>query len=474
MNVAALKVLLVVSLSFGLVVDGFAAGRKPYGGELILPMRHFVGVHAPQHAVDVSGRLGAELAHCRLMRRVSDGTIAGNLAESWTYRQGKKSLVMEVRLRRGGTFHNGVSIAAKHVVRSLRKYQTLGRNAWVKEHVRELAFKELDPRTVRVTAPTRRGRIAATKRIVEELLARPELSVVHTSRRRAITTGCGPFKPEVREGTSILLKAFKGHPLGRPWLEQIRLRTFSDPLKEVKLFTHQKLDMTFVGSDELANTPAESLKGYTTLFLIPAPYLRIDRHAGLRRRIYQQLMRKHLGKDIESYGISSRANGLWPEALTPSRMRPPTAKPTTLEGPITVAYPRADSELRRVAATVRDVLRESFSGVEVSSPPAEGLTLEYAVTASRPAWDFAVVLLDWSAHTPEQAAAEAKTKLQLAGNLRPKSFYTADVTNWAKKQNNRLVAIPLLHIERKLHHSGRTTFVPAIDVPRLSDSWMVP
>jgi MarR-like DNA-binding transcriptional regulator SgrR of sgrS sRNA len=474
MNVAILKVLLVVSLSFGLVLDGFGAGRKPYGGELVLPMRHLVGVHAPQHAVDVSGRLGAELTHCRLMRRGSDGTIGGDLAESWTYGQGKKSLTMDVRLRRGGTFHNGVSIAAKHVVRSLRKYQTLGRNAWLKEHVRELAFKELDPRTVRVTAPTRRGRITATKRIVEELLARPELSVVHSSRRRAITTGCGPFKPQVREGASMLLNAFEGHPLGRPWIEQIRLRTFPDPLKEVHLFGAKKLDMTFVGSDEFAATPAQSLKGYTTLFLIPAPYLRSDRRAGLRRRIYQQLLRKNLGKDIESYGISSRANGLWPEALTPSRKRPPTAKEASLEGPIVVAYPRADAELRRVAATVRDVLRASFSDIDVSSPPAAGLTLEDAVTASRPAWDFALVPLNWSAHTMEQAAAEAKTRLQLGGNLRPKSFYTSDITNWAKKQNNRLVAIPLLHIERKLYHSGRTTLVPAIDVPRLSDSWMVP
>lgn len=136
-----------------------------------------------------------------------------------------------------------------------------------------------------------------------------------------------------------------------------------------------------------------------------------------------------------------------------------------------IHFPRGSDEWRLVAASVRDTLQRHF-GTTVSALPADGLTPYTASSARRPPWDFALVVLDWSAHTQEQAAYEAMVALDLP-DLPPSSYFAGHVKAWASKQNARLRAIPLLHVERKLFHKGRSALAPGVEIPRLSDSWVI-
>jgi len=465
MRIALLIGLTLSFVSFGQETD--AAGRRPYGGQLTIPLRHAGGIWSPhQKAVDVSGRMGAELAHCRLLRVGSRDQLVGELAESWTFKASKKSATLEVNLRRGGTFHNGEPILARHVENSFKRYKGLGGAEWLKELLREISVRKRDPRTLRFTAPTRRGGHQITEKRLTDLLARPELAILHINRNRV--SGCGPYRPD---GASLLLKAFDGHPLGRPWIDRVRVKRFSNPSEEETLFVYRTLDVSFIASHKYVDASSEAIKAYSTLFLLPAPYLRGNNQVELRRKIFHLMRRYPLAGRVKRHGNASTADGIWPRPLS-TLGKPPKPRSGVLSGDLEIAYPKGDEELRKIAALVRDVMKTSFQVESVSSPPISGLSLEKAVQTDRPGWDFALVLLHWSAHTPEQAIFEAKVKLGLKESLSAKDFFEgARVQGRASVWNRRLPAIPLLHIERKIHHWGDVVFAPSVETPHVSDSW---
>ncbi|MFO0747395.1 MAG: hypothetical protein U1F43_17260 [Myxococcota bacterium] len=65
---------------------------------------------------------------------------------------------------------------------------------------------------------------------VMALLARPEAAVLHGGRPVS-GAGCGPFRAASATPDSsgrLLLQAFAGHPEGRPWLDQIRVKVQAD------------------------------------------------------------------------------------------------------------------------------------------------------------------------------------------------------------------------------------------------------
>ena len=445
-----------------------AAGRKPYGGSLTVPLRHVGGVLDPhQKAVDRSGRLGAELAHCRLLRAGANERIEGELAESWQFKARGKRGTLEVGLRRGGSFHNEQPILARHVEHSLKRYKGLGGERWLKDLLREVEVERPDPRTLRLTVPTRRGGHATTQRRLLRLLARPELAVVHVNRGRL--SGCGPFQPSTRRN---VLQAFNGHPLGRPLLDSIHLKSLTDPKEEEILYRDGTLDMSFVGNRELVRGLSANVKAYSTLLLLPAPYLRVAGRSKLRHTLYRLMKRQPLSRRIKRHGAAVIADGIWPRALS-AMGRPPRHPAGTLNGEIAIAYPKGNEELRKVAALVRDVVRQSFNLTNVSSPPVAGLTLREAIDAERPNWDFALVLLHWSAHTPDQAIFEAKVKLDLQDSLSAKDFFVgARVRSRASRWHRTLPAIPLLHIERRAHHREDLTVAPSVGEPDFSNSWI--
>ena len=448
-----------------------AAGRKGYGGALKVPLKHTGGIVDPhRRAIDPSGRLGAELAHCRLLRRDASGRLIGELAEdAWSFRSEGNRGTLELRIRRGATFHDGTRISIKHIESSLKRYKSTGGNMWLRELLREIAIKRSGRRTVLLTVPMQRGGHKGTEERLLELLSRPELAITNVVRGQ--TSGCGPYMPR---GRSNVLRAFKGHPLGRPWIDAVHIKVMETDTEESILYRDRKLDMSLVGSRDHVGGTSQGLKAYATLFLIPSPMLRTRGRELLNFRlaVYHALKKGSLLNNVNHQGAVRVAEGLFPRAFSARRI--PSTRGGEWSDDLVIAYPEEHEKLRRPAALIRDILKRSVAGGSVSSPPVAGLTVEKAVNAVRPAWDFALVMFEWAAHTDAQAIMEARFRLKLGNSPTPANFFQGArlKTYGPSLWNKNVPVIPLLHFERNVHHRKALHIEPSVETPDLSNSWL--
>lgn len=441
-----------------------SAGRIPYGGTLEVPMRTFTGIHDPHLATTPSGRLGARFTHCHLLRRTPQGRVEGELAkDSGTF----KGNTLTLDLRRGPTFHDGKHIGTRAVQKSLRRFASVGASPWLKQLVAALRMKRTSGHTLEIEAPGRRP----SQRVLSELLARPELAVVRRSRGGGIT-GCGPWRVIEQEANSMQLQSFEGTPRGRPWIKHLTLRRYPTAQREADAFRLKSLDFTGVRSPRYRSQASLSTRAYTSIFLVPARWLRGLKETAKRHAIARAVETSagELRSRVDSLKVLDPPAGIWPQALSPSRIKRARSKRGKLQRDLVLHFPAGDEEMSLLAATLRSTLEREL-GVSVRRFEEEGLSAERASSARRPAWDLALVRIDWAAHTKEQAAFEASVRLGLEP-IRIVHFFAGATSVWASKQNTRLPVIPVLHLERALFHKGRGHLVLGPEHPALSDSWI--
>lgn len=194
-----------------------------YGGRVQLAVPSLPRSLAPARPADAGARLTAGLVHETLVR-VEDGTTVPAIAERWSAGAGGREwrLALSPRAR----FHDGAALGAPDVVRSLRRYLRSDSTA-----AAVLAERLEGGVAYRAGHGAELPGLAAADGALVLRFARafPRPLAPLAAAAAAITgsrgDGCGPFAPAVFDpGRRLELVAAADHPLGRPFLDGVRLR----------------------------------------------------------------------------------------------------------------------------------------------------------------------------------------------------------------------------------------------------------
>jgi hypothetical protein len=405
--------------------EASAAGRRPYGGAIDIPVRDFSGLVDPHLVETRSGRLVASLVHLHLFRMRDDAPVPELAADLGTYVSDR--LILSLAPAR---FHDGTPVTAADVVASLRRIARLGDASPVGRLVAALEVSERDPATVVIAAP--RGSHPDELRL---LLARPEVAIC---RGGAPQLGGGPFRLGRDGGDIRVLVAWEGHPEGRPFLQEVRL--LSTPVdRESVAFADGRLGLT---SEPLVGpAPDRMLRargGLATWFLVFHPRFRADPIRGLSRAL---ILGARVPRFIEGRAMAGELP--FPEALSPVPRLELAATPT-IRPSLVLAYPPNEPGAAELGRAVRDALRPLSPDARVV--PAPGLSLEAARRDASPSWDMAIVRRDWAALSKSQAAHELARAFALEGPS-PADVLARRVTEWGRGVVERQAVIAVAHLE---------------------------
>ncbi|MEZ4266791.1 MAG: ABC transporter substrate-binding protein [Myxococcota bacterium] len=445
-----------------------AAGRRPYGGVVRVALPGLGGLDDPRALTQPGARWLASWTHCRLFRVDGRGRVRAELARDGGEMRGR---TLTLRLVDGAQFHDGAVATATDVVQSL---QSLTRSppkdaagAALAEMIAALEVRALDPATVEIRGPSR-----TDPHTIRRLLARPEAAILHGGTA-ARGHGCGPFRPSNGSASGVELVAHPGHPEGRPWLDRLEIAVRPDPRAQSAAFADGEVDLTpSIASRDRRD--AASLRGaLATVYAVVAPSLRGDDARVLRRNISALASEARLVRHSE--WPAEHAESLWPTLLSPAPAAPPATGPALPQPVLVIAYPEGNASLAELARALRDALAP-LSLTPARAVAVAGLDLRGAVTAKAPPWQLAVVSHEWQALDVEQAALELARALDRPG-LTATDALTGRGRGYAAAQNEAAPAIPLLHLERPLHHrswlilDGGTSAATGVD---LGDAWRRP
>jgi MarR-like DNA-binding transcriptional regulator SgrR of sgrS sRNA len=428
----------------------------------VLPVSDFLGVADPHQARGPSQRLAAQLAHCQLLGRDARGRVVRHLAGKWRW----DGDALTLRLTAGARFHDGTPITAGDAAASLARLQALQTTAPLGPLVGQLraTVPPAEPLTLVLTAP--RG---AKRQAVERLLARAEVAVLRGGQPGP-GRGCGPYRPERVDGEQMLLRAFEGHPVGRPRLDALVLRRLARADEQVQQFTFRALDLCFEASHRLRRVPSLEVGARSTVFLVPAPALRGPAQRTRRRAIAAAATGAPLGRYV-GWDVAL-ARGPWPQGLAPSDALIPRGAPSLALERLVIAYPAGHPELESLAVVLRDRLAAELpAGTEARAVALPGLTFAAAAGAERAPWDLALVLHDWAATTRDEAAWEA-AQLLGGGGLTPAAVLSGRIRGWAQRviEGARLIAV--VHVRRPVFHRPPLHLSAAPGLPDLAEAWL--
>jgi hypothetical protein len=459
-----LKRALPLCLAIGLAGEVQAAGRRPYGGSIQVPVAGFQGFADPHHAETPSDRLGALVAHCRLLAETPAGRFTGELAEGPGSFSGR---TLTLTLREGSVYQDDTPVVAADVVASLDRLRGLGRAGALGTALEGLVFEAPDPRTVRVTGPS-----GTEVRLLRRWLARPEASVLRGGHPGPLR-GCGPFLPFDANGERVVLRPFDRHPLGRPWLDGVVLVRTPSPPAELQAFLYGGIHLALEPNPRYRGLTGPAPSAWSTVFLVPNPRLRSKgaTNRAIRAALHRQILEARLERFVGYQ--ASPARHPWPDALLPAGVRvPETREPATLNS-LTIAYPQGEEELERLARALRDALKGNL----LTAPRAiavEGLGVASAVNATDPAWDLALVMHHWAGQSAAEAAIELGDRLALP-RPEPGAYWRGDLAPWVERVVGEAWTLPVIHVERPV--KVKDPFQIAVlrgGLPDLSESWARP
>lgn len=452
---AALAAVAGVALMASGAAEG--AGRRPYHGQVTLPVGGLLGATDPHAVRDPDDRVLASLVHARLLAPDGAGGVVPELADP-PAPSGRGLLFTLVD---GATFHDGSLLRPADVVASLARAAQVADKAGLGALLAALTVTEVDGKVL-VTPP--RGAAPAE---VLALLARPEAAILEGGRPGA-GRGAGPFRPAGDGARAWRLEAFAGAARGRPWLDAVQLERVADGEAERTAFAYGELDLSYQDSARGRRVGRLVPSGKVTYLAIPNPRYGGDAASDLRRAVAVLAARARLGRFVEARAVEG--DGLWPPAIGPieDAVPAPAAAPTLPA--LTIAYRADDRELGDLARALRDTLRPLVTGT-ARVLPVPGLDAAAARAARSPDWDFALVRHVWAATTPSQAALELATVVGLAPPD-ASSVLAGDVRRWAELTARRARAIPVLHCDAPLLvRPGLEVAPEAPGVPDLADGW---
>ncbi len=439
-----------------LIAQANAAGRRPYGAAIEVPVRDFAGLGDPFLAETRSARLVASLVHGHLLR-MADGTVMPELATSVGTWSGD---TLTLTIADTARFHDGRVVEPSDVIASWKRLQSLGDQSPVGRLAQAVQVSDLGFRNVAFTA---RG---ANADEVRALLARPEVAIL--SRGQA-GLGCGAFKPVPGEGDRRTLVAWEGHAQGRPWLQEVRLRRVSAEREEAA-FRFGEVELGFEPPRVASATTSSVRGGWTSWLVVFHPRWRGANAQGFRGWVHAAALDARLGRYVD--GRSLPADVPWPEGLSPVTPTPIGARAGIGRDELVVAYLDGDTESAELAKVVRDVVRPA-TRIDARVMPVRGLDFSNTRSAGDPPWDMALVRIEWASLTRAQAAHELARALGLSGPSGP-DVLGRRVGDWSKGVVQRTEALAAVHVERPaLLHAKIRGVVPAGPLPDLVQAWAV-
>jgi len=444
------------------------AGRRPYGAAIEVPVRDFSGLADPHVVESRSGRLVASLVHGHLFRAV-DGAFVPDLAVGPGAWAGD---ALTVTLADTARFHDGRAVEAADVVASWRRLAALGDQSPIGKLAQAIQVSDLGPRVVVFTA---RGGVAEE---VRALLARPEAAIL---ARGQPGVGCGPFKPEVvggGEGERRVLVAWEGHALGRPWLQEVRLRRVSAEREEAA-FRFGEVELAFE-PPRITPTGATTVRGgWTSWLVVFHPRFRGSAGAAFRGWVHAASLDARLGRYVDGRSLPGdvpwppqgwRSLDSGPEPLAPIEPKSLGARAAVGRDQLVVAFTEGETDSEELARALRDVVRPA-ARVDARAQPVRGLDLALAKSASDPTWDIAIVRWEWASLTRAQAAHELARALGINGPPAA-DVIGRRVSDWARGVVHRTDALAIVHAERPaILHAKIRGVVPSGPLPDLVQGW---
>ncbi|MGM0574573.1 MAG: ABC transporter substrate-binding protein [Myxococcota bacterium] len=436
-----------------------AAGRRPYGGTLRVAGHALEGWRDAHVARGVETRALASWVHCGLLRTDERGRVRPDLALG-PGRAEDGALVLEVTP--DATFHDGTSVTADDVVASLERLVRVRRRDSLGRLLGTVDARALDLGTVALRPPQ-----GADLDVLRRLLARPEVAVLkHGTSGRG--HACGAFRLAGRSAAAMTLEAHRGHPRGRPWLDEVRVVRVDGPRDEAAALRFGEVDVARRRSPRHEASRSVGASRHETLFAVPHPRWRGGGGLDLRRAVVALAARARLARYLDWPARAARSP--WPPELAPTdAVVPEPAGRPRVEGMV-IAYPAERSDLAEVARALRDALRPLSDGPARAIPVAAG-SLAEARAAEKPDWDLALVSHAWSALDGVQAASELAAALGVEGPS-PRSALAGRVADQAERVVRRVEAIPVLHLAPTVYHRpGWRVSVDGAGLTAAGDSW---
>ncbi len=295
------------------------ANRRPFGGDLRIPMVETLETTDPARITSEIEWLVARQLHETLFRVTADGELAPALAQSLP-QVSQDGLELLIQLRPGLVFHDGSELTAGDVIASWHRLldpATGSPHWWLLAPVKgALAFRQ--GKLTRVSGLEKVNRLALRIRLRFKMpdfaraLAAVPTSVLPATARRRIGAdpghlsgaGCFGLPKEQAAGEFGLVPALK-HWRGRPYLDAVVFKAFEDPKKADLAFELGRVDWA-VGKPRRASdfTPWSGPVD-RQVFLVVNPALLASYPEGLRRALLQAIDRQALANYV--YGDRGRA-----------------------------------------------------------------------------------------------------------------------------------------------------------------------
>jgi ABC-type transport system substrate-binding protein len=220
-----------------------AEGRAPYGGKLVASLLHEpVDIDPASTLGPAEHSLGA-LVFDTLFQLGPEGRVSPHLAAELPQVEGSRA---RFRIRAGVEFHDGTVVGAEDAARSLARAWR-GPTGWILAGVRNieavndevvLDFEKAPPENLA-------ERLAAPSLVVTPQGAAPSL-------RHAV--GSGPFSLTTldRRRQVASLRAFDRHFAGRPYIDELELSWFDQPLDEARRFESGAAHISIRGATAFA------------------------------------------------------------------------------------------------------------------------------------------------------------------------------------------------------------------------------
>jgi hypothetical protein len=419
-------ILLLLALS----TSAHAAGRRPIGGAIDIPVRDFSGLIDPHLVETRSGRLVASLYHLHLFRLRGEQLLPELASSAGTFASDQLTFTIAP-----ARFHDGSAVTAQDVVASLKRLAALADASPVGRLIAALSFAARDT-TVIITAP--RGTHPDELRL---LLARPEVAIL---KGGSPSSAGGPFRILKGDDEVRALVAWEGHPEGRPFLQEIRLLHLSSERERIA-FAEGRVGLSFEPVE--AFTPPITLRGGpTSWFVLFHPRLRTDPIRGLSHKL---IIDARITRYVE--GRASAALTPFPEAIDPTPSGLALSATPVLHPSLLIAYPEGERGADELARAVRDALRPISPDARVS--PQRSLTPEVHRLAD-PIWDLALVRWEWASLSRFQAAHELARALGLDAPS-PALVLGRRLDDWARNLSQRHQIVAAVHSEASLSVRAR-------------------
>jgi ABC-type transport system substrate-binding protein len=359
----ALTTRALAAVALATIAGGHAGAetRPPYGGDIVAPLLGEPASLDPVRATAHAEVSVVELVCDTLYRVDASGEAQPRLAAG-PPALGDNGLTARIRIREGVRFHDGSTLTASDVIRSLERARRDTRAGWWLAPVKSIAAESGE-----IVLTLRRSTPELTT-----LLAAPATAV--TPRGAAVTkdelVGTGPFSLRLvdRKRRRIVLDAFEDHHAGRPYVDVVELRWYEAADDEAKAYEAGRTHVSFRGSVAFAghkpkHDTARVTGPATVLAYIGFGTAHADilAHTGFRRAVSLAIDRD----GFTSVGTGEPVSG----ALQPAA--------PALGGP----SPKSSERVARLQAAKRELATAAREVADLrTSPPA----LEILVDETRP------------------------------------------------------------------------------------------